>query len=92
LIKIDAKGFEMNVFKGASKFLELHGFSPNIFEACTIASYVEEKRALFDFVTSLGYEITSFHVQDFVAQHPAHTVHVDIRVVEGGAINLQRTR
>jgi FkbM family methyltransferase len=92
LIKIDVEGFELNVLKGAGNFLEQHGFPPILFEAWTTDWYTIEKKALFDFVTNLGYQITSFHVQDFVAQHPAHYAHIDIIAGNNGVVNLYRTR
>ena len=92
LIKIDVEGFELNVLKGAEKFLEEHNYPPILFEAWELDWFEEGKRKLLSFFNYLGYEITLNIRQEFVAQHPKNAVHIQFNLLDNGAINMIKER
>ena len=92
LIKIDVEGYELNVLKGAKKFLEQHCYPPLLFEAWSFAWFAEEKTELLNYCSRLGYEVTWIIGNDFVAQHPANPVSVDFQRQADGRIKLLRVR
>lgn len=92
LIKIDVEGHEENVIRGGTKLLEHNGFPPILFEAWEFDWYKNKKKRLFDYIESLGYEIISINTTDFIAQHPAHSVHVEFDCRDDGVLNMVRTR
>jgi FkbM family methyltransferase len=57
LIKIDVEGHELAVLHGAQYTLSENSYPPIIFEAWTW-KFPEKRKAVFDFLEGLGYEIT----------------------------------
>ncbi len=57
LIKIDVEGHELAVLHGAEHTLRENNYPPIIFEAWTW-KFPEKRKAVFDFLEGLGYEIT----------------------------------
>jgi FkbM family methyltransferase len=57
LIKIDVEGHELAVLHGAHYTLSENNYPPIIFEAWTW-KFPEKRKAVFDFLEGLGYEIT----------------------------------
>jgi FkbM family methyltransferase len=57
LIKIDVEGHELAVLHGAQYTLSENNYPPIIFEAWTW-KFPEKRKAVFDFLEGLGYEIT----------------------------------
>lgn len=91
LIKIDVEGYELNVFKGAVNFLAGHNYPPVLFEAWDFEWFAEDKKRLFDYVVSLGYDIIHIGLCDFLAQHPNQGLRVDIVTNADGYPELIRT-
>lgn len=92
LIKIDVEGYELNVLKGGTKFLERHCYPPLLFEAWVEEWFAQERTELLGFIAKLGYEITLNIRAEYVAQHPANPVRVDFQRQEGGGINMVKVR
>lgn len=92
LIKIDVEGFELNVLAGSVTLLENSHFPPLLFEAWNWEWFAGEKSKLFDFLLSIGYEITSVFKDDYVAQHAKHPIHVDFYTDGKGNIGMNRVR
>jgi FkbM family methyltransferase len=90
LIKIDVEGFELNVLKGAKKFLAKHNFPPLLFEAWNFSWFVKERNTLLSFIKDLGYEITNFGTSDYIAQHPINSVGVRFIKNTNGSISMER--
>lgn len=92
LIKTDVEGFELNVLRGSEKFLETHNFPPVLFEAWDLDWFKDEKSQLLKFLAYLGYEISLNIKQEFVAQHPKNSIHINFQSNENGGINMIRTK
>jgi FkbM family methyltransferase len=90
-IKIDVEGFELNVLKGAQKFLARHTYPPFFFEAWSEDWFADEKKELLKFVGDLGYKITPLMGYDHIAQHPANAVEIIFERNATG-FNLARVR
>jgi FkbM family methyltransferase len=90
-IKIDVEGFELNVLKGAQKFLEQHHYPPFFFEAWSEDWFAAEKKELLHFVAGLGYSVTPLMGYDHIAQHPANAVEIRFERNATG-FNLARIR
>ena len=91
MIKIDVEGLELQVLKGGKDFFERHRFPPILFEAWGNDWFVNERRELLTYLLSMGYEITSFGTDDYVAQHPQNPVRVDFKTDEQGVIQMAMT-
>ena len=92
LIKIDVEGYELNVLKGGTQFLEQHSYPPLLFEVWEFPWFAKEKAELLNFCTRLGYEITLNIGNEYVAQHPSNPVKVDFQRQANGSINMIRLR
>lgn len=90
LIKIDVEGFELDVLKGATKFLAKNKYPPLLFEAWSFDWFKEERETLLKFVQNLGYEITTFGTSDYVAQHEDNPIGIKFNKNDQGVINMVR--
>ena len=90
LIKIDVEGFELPVLMGATNFLRKHKYPPFLFELWSNEWFKEEAKNLLSFIGNLGYEITKFANDDYVAQHPENSVGVRFTTNEQGGITMEK--
>lgn len=91
LIKIDVEGFEINVLRGSTAFLERHKYPPILFEAWDFEWFSDGKKELISFIESIGYTLFKVDLTNFVAQHPNNAVEIDFRL-ENGIIHMNRVR
>ncbi|APW41603.1 FkbM family methyltransferase [Rhodoferax saidenbachensis] len=90
LIKIDVEGLELQVLKGAVKFLEKHQYPPMLLEAWNLDWFQERRKELLDFLAHLGYEC--FAIQDeLIAQHPLCQRQIQFKI-EASTIQMARVR
>ncbi len=92
LIKIDVEGFELNVLRGGKEFLEKNGYPPLLFEAWSFDWFESDRRQLLSFISELGYMITNFGTNDYIAQHPKNSREIAFQVDGNGIINMSRVR
>jgi FkbM family methyltransferase len=92
LIKIDVEGYEINVLKGGAQFLETHKFPPILFEAWNFDWFKEKRDELMQYITRLGYNITSISTMDYIAQHPGNPVEVKFSLRENKSLEITRVR
>ncbi len=92
LIKLDVEGYELNVLKGATKFLKKHAYPPIFFEAWNESWFTDEKEHLLGFIRQMGYEITHINGYDHVAQHPAHSIAVAFLRTGDASWEMSRVR
>jgi len=64
LLKLDVEGNELNVLKGAQYTLMRSNFPPIIFEANNDEWYEKEKAQLFEFITTMRYQIAEIRPFD----------------------------
>jgi FkbM family methyltransferase len=64
LLKLDVEGNELNVLKGAQYMLMRSNFPPIIFEANNDEWYEKEKAQLFEFLTTMRYQIAEIRPFD----------------------------
>ena len=91
LIKVDVEGMELAVIRGAHQLLDHHRFPPIIFEAWEHEVFAKERAALFDEITTLGYQISRLGVDSFIAQHPDYDALVEVRR-DGNKAELTRIK
>jgi FkbM family methyltransferase len=72
LIKIDVEGFELKVLRGADTLLKNANFPPLLLEAWTAGWFADQRRALVDHLTVLGYSNRFERGDELIAQHPDH--------------------
>jgi FkbM family methyltransferase len=92
LIKIDVEGFELNVLKGASKFLGSNGFPPILFEAWSFGWFAEKRAILMNHLASLGYSVFRISDTDYIAQHPVFHIGVSFEKISGERIVYSRKK
>jgi FkbM family methyltransferase len=90
LIKIDVEGFELNVLKGAVKFLENNNYPPILFEAWDLEWFASEKEDLLKFISYLGYEISLNIKDEYVAQHPKNLNRLNFELTSDGILKMMR--
>ena len=92
LIKIDVEGYELNVLKGSLDFLTKHNFPPILFEAWSLSWFENQKNELFEFINSVGYQITHIDKDDYIAQHPLNEVQISIIKGTNNMLNIEKIR
>ena len=92
LLKIDVEGCDLQVLQGGVKLLESANYPPLLFEAWSFDWFRPEKEKLLEFLRTLGYGATHIFNDDYVAQHPAHAVHIDFETDGAGRFRMNRTR
>ncbi|MDF0604047.1 FkbM family methyltransferase [Neisseriaceae bacterium TC5R-5] len=68
LLKIDVEGLELKVLEGGMSMLASNRYPPVIFQAWTGDWYAEPRQSLFDWLNSMGYEISQWG-ENYIAQH-----------------------
>lgn len=89
-IKIDVEGAELQVLRGAGKFLAAQSYPPIFFEAWSEEWFARDKKALMDHVQGLGYKVAQLGSYDHIAQHPAHPVQVEFTQPKDGVVSMRR--
>ena len=89
-IKIDVEGYELDVLKGALKFLKRHKMPPIIMEAWNFEWFQEGKKDLLAFLEKIGYELMMIDQTNFLAQHPKHPTHITLQKIEGNRIQATK--
>ena len=93
LIKIDVEGYELNVLKGAVKFLEEHNYPALLFEAWNSLEWFAPQRIqLLKFIEDLGYKISLNIADEYVAQHPKNSVSIVFTTADNGVITMHREK
>lgn len=92
LLKIDVEGLDLQVLQGGVKLLESANYPPLLFEAWSFDWFRPEREKLLEFLRTLGYGATHIFNDDYVAQHPAHAVHIDFETDGAGRFRMNRTR
>jgi FkbM family methyltransferase len=90
LIKLDVEGYELGVLRGGVNFLKRNLYPPILFEAWNFPWFEKEKMELMDFIAGLGYEIQNINQDDYVAQHSANPIYVEITKQEDGTFDIRR--
>ncbi len=90
-VKIDVEGYELNVLKGALRFLTESNFPPFYLEVWSNPAFDKEREELFAFVDAMGYEATRVATDDYICQHPANAVRVEFHQ-EGDQLAMERVR
>lgn len=90
-IKMDVEGFEARVLNGAVDTLEESGWPPMILEVWNDTKFLSRKMELLDRIDGLGYQRLMLTNGECVAQHPNHSVQVNITETANRSINLNRT-
>jgi len=88
LIKIDVEGHELSVLKGGRNFLKSNLYPPLLFEAWGFDWFKEGRDELMKFILDMGYEITSFNTNDYIAQHSKNPVLIDFSIDNKGIISM----
>ena len=89
LIKIDVEGHEINVLRGANKFLSKHNFPPILFEAWGYDWFKNDRNLLLSYIEDLGYKITAFG-GDYIAQHPTRKNRINFKTLPNGQTLIER--
>lgn len=92
LIKMDVEGYELNVLKGSTKFLDNNLYPPILFEAWNQAWFEKEKNELMHFLSKLGYTITNIQRDDYIAQHSKNPVCVEFIKQGNGTTRVNKIR
>lgn len=92
LIKIDVEGFELRVLMGGNDFLDRHNYPPLLFEAWNFDWYKEGKKRLLSYISELGYVITNFGTEDYVAQHPKNSREINFQSDGHRSFKMSRVR
>lgn len=91
LIKMDVEGYEIHVLRGASRFLEQHGYPPIIFEAWSSDAFAPAREQLMALLRHWGYGITRVGEAEYLAQHPGHAVALEF-TIDGDNWQARRAR
>ena len=90
LIKIDVEGLELQVLRGATRFLEHSGYPPLLLEVWNQEWFAARRKQLVAFIEKLGYELFCMG-EDVIAQHPQHPRHIRFALVNN-VISMERVK
>ncbi|WP_225085066.1 FkbM family methyltransferase [Pectobacterium colocasium] len=91
VVKIDVEGFELDVLNGAHDFLERYNYPPFFFECWELDWFADKRKALFDEVKKLGYDVFKIGDEDYIAQNMKHKKYFDIKF-ESGRIEINKIK
>lgn len=88
LIKLDVEGMELDVLCGGVNRLNQDGFPPILFESLKNDS---KASLVVKLLTGLGYTLSQYADEDWLAQHPAWDSEIALNI-DQGAMSMRRVR